>query len=1062
MMRTLSMCLVLTIGLSAGTARADDWPMWRCDAARRGATGETLGDELHLQWTLALPPLVPAWPNEPRLGFDASYEPVVAGQTLVVGCPDDGSVRAFDVVTGTPRWRFYSEGPVRFAPVLNGKHVYAVSDDGYLYCLRLADGALEWKVRGAPDELPDQRQLGNNRLVSHWPARGGPVLADGRLYFAAGIWPTMGVYVLAVDADTGAIRWRNDALGQIDDVRLDHNELGPSGLSPQGYLLIHGDQLLAPNGRSMPAALDRRTGALAYYIQGYRHGDCRVIAADEVGLVGESGVIDLRTGREVGSRWSAAGADAPHAFSSAKADLFEGPMHPYKMFPGCTWRSALRDGVAYGIEAGVVYAYDLRGAGVSEYEAKLGERTLHPWRWDAPLVWKLGSPVPRGGPGMVAMAGDRLYAGDGKGLLAVALPVDGQPARIVWRKDLDAEPTSIIAAAGRLFVVTKAGDTQCYGPQPPQGPPPRVEACPAPIAPSKPASEAARRAVAQLSRAAGADEGYCVLLGVGRGDLLGALLQDTQFNLIGVDESRETIARLREELAAQGVYGSRVELFTGRPAEFHFPPYLANLIVAQDQRAAGFPDSSAARLLDALRPYGGTLCVAAPADQQPAFTQWVAQSGGESPEVQRCDDWAVARRCGPLPGATAWTHECGDAARSYFSRDSGVRAPLSVLWYGDGADYGFWKHKDYGTGVKPQVVDGRLIAFQAHTRLLIAYDVYTGRVLWKQPVDSFTRYVCLHDGIYVAGGNQLRVLDPATGQQRASWLVEIEPGQQPFVADIRVDGELAVVALAAQKVRVIERGLWDSTLLVALDRHTGRTLWRRAAQHRFNNHALAVGDGLVFAIDSLSPIETDRAQRQGATDSATEQPSTILALDGRTGEVRWTHVVPNPYRTYGIGGWTTMRTNDDWLAYAAELGVVIAGKFNRAAAYHADSGERAWDAQLAPGQPWILRGDTAVSQSGQVIDLRTGKPSGEALPLRRGGCNYAVGNEQMILLRNRSVCYVDAQTRESQSLYAVRSGCSNSLIAADGLVSVPNFAYGCICNYPVQTSFAMVHRSEAE
>jgi hypothetical protein len=39
----------------------------------------------------------------------------------------------------------------------------------------------------------------------------------------------------------------------------------------------------------------------------------------------------------------------------------------------------------------------------------------------------------------------------------------------------------------------------------------------------------------------------------------------------------------------------------------------------------------------------------------------------------------------------------------------------------------------------------------------------------------------------------------------------------------------------------------------------------------------------------------------------------------------------------------------------------------------------------------------------------------------------------------------------------VRSGCSNSLVAADGVVSVPNFAVSCICNYPVQTSFAMYH-----
>ena len=427
MIRVLLLSVMLMISFSH-TAHAADWPMWRCDAARRGATSDGLADQLHLQWTLPLTPVTPAWPNEPRLWFDTSYEPVVSGDRLVVGSPIDGSVRACDAATGQERWRFYTEGPVRFAPVLTKERVYAASDDGYLYCLRLADGTLVWKVRGAPDDQPDRRHLGNNRLVSHWPVRGGPVLADGCVYLAAGIWPTMGVYVLAVDAETGAVRWRNGKLTVIENVRLDHNAMETSGLSPQGYLLVHGDVLLVPNGRSLPAGLNRQTGELVYYIQGYRNGDCRVIAGDDVALVGEAGVVDLRTGREVGSRWAAAGTDAPKGFDFARLHLFEGPYHPYKMFPGCTWRSVLADGVAYGLEGGVVYAYDLRRAGVSEYESNNGERVLKPWRWDAPLVWKCGTPEPGLAGGPLLKAGRRLYGCSGKRLLAVTIPDSGQAA----------------------------------------------------------------------------------------------------------------------------------------------------------------------------------------------------------------------------------------------------------------------------------------------------------------------------------------------------------------------------------------------------------------------------------------------------------------------------------------------------------------------------------------------------------------------------------------------------------------------------------------------------------
>ena len=40
-----------------------------------------------------------------------------------------------------------------------------------------------------------------------------------------------------------------------------------------------GDLLVVPNGFSMPAVLDRKTGKLLRYLQGYRRGHCRVAAA---------------------------------------------------------------------------------------------------------------------------------------------------------------------------------------------------------------------------------------------------------------------------------------------------------------------------------------------------------------------------------------------------------------------------------------------------------------------------------------------------------------------------------------------------------------------------------------------------------------------------------------------------------------------------------------------------------------------------------------------------------------------------------------------------------------
>ena len=162
----------------APLASAEDWPMWRGDAQRSGSTATDLPADLHLQWTRELPAPRPAWENEDRLHFDTSYHPVVTGKTLVIASPNDGSVMAFDTDTGSETWRFFTNGPVRLAPVAAGGKVFAGSDDGYLYCLDAKSGEEIWKVRAAPKDRPEYRHLGNGRLVSFWPMRGGPVLSE--------------------------------------------------------------------------------------------------------------------------------------------------------------------------------------------------------------------------------------------------------------------------------------------------------------------------------------------------------------------------------------------------------------------------------------------------------------------------------------------------------------------------------------------------------------------------------------------------------------------------------------------------------------------------------------------------------------------------------------------------------------------------------------------------------------------------------------------------------------------------------------------------------------------
>ncbi len=220
--------------------RAADWPTWRHDANRTAATPAELPAQLHLQWKRILHPPRPAFPNDPRLCFDSSYEPVVMGKTLFVPSMVTDSVTALDTRTGAVRWEFFADGPVRFAPIAWRGKVYFVSDDGHLYCVEAVSGKLVWKARGAPAHLADHKLLGNGRLISRWPARGGPVLAGDVIYFAAGVWPFEGVYVCAVGAETGKLLWRNSQCSFIEKGLIDHGTRRDTGLSPQGYLAVIG------------------------------------------------------------------------------------------------------------------------------------------------------------------------------------------------------------------------------------------------------------------------------------------------------------------------------------------------------------------------------------------------------------------------------------------------------------------------------------------------------------------------------------------------------------------------------------------------------------------------------------------------------------------------------------------------------------------------------------------------------------------------------------------------------------------------------------------------------
>ncbi len=62
-----------------------------------------------------------------------------------------GTVVALDAKTGSKLWEKYLESPVRTSPTAAAERVFAVTNDGQVYCLSGSDGTELWTFRGTPE-----------------------------------------------------------------------------------------------------------------------------------------------------------------------------------------------------------------------------------------------------------------------------------------------------------------------------------------------------------------------------------------------------------------------------------------------------------------------------------------------------------------------------------------------------------------------------------------------------------------------------------------------------------------------------------------------------------------------------------------------------------------------------------------------------------------------------------------------------------------------------------------------------------------------------------------------
>lgn len=1065
----LSICSLAFLTLiSMSVSAADDWPMWRYDAQRSAASGNEIDDGLGLIWKKQFSGRTQAWDDPLNLDlmtYDRIFEPIVMGGRLFVAFNDSDKLVAFDSNSGKKLWTFYTEGPVRLPPVGWQGHVYFTSDDGHLYCVNAADGKLAWKFSGAPNA---QHAIGNRRLTSAWPARGGPVVRDGNVYFAASIWPFMGTFIYALDAKTGEVSWVNDRTGS-QYIKQPHSAPSFAGVAPQGALVATESVLVVPGGRSVPAVFDIKTGELKYF--------------------------ELNAGGK-GTGGSFVAADKNHFYVHTRLK----GTRAFKLGDGVKTafmpnEPVLHDGIVYSAET----AEDVA--------------VIRAYGSDQKVAWEL----PADGSGDLILAGDRLIAAGETAISIIQLPTENQPAKIVSSIPVTNKIERIIVADRKLFAVSADGDLLAFGPSKPSPSKPIATKSSEIESKSKPKSfdiADRDRQIASEMLAVGDASGYAFWYGDCSNPIALAIASKSPFSQFSIIDSDNTaIERTRKLLDSNGLYGD-VTVHHSDAAAFKAPNFVANMVFVD---AAAMDKTSIRSIYDSVRPYGGVMYLLAGSGTQD-WAHLVESMDLEKADVSIGKHGVVVRRVGALPGAADWTHQYGDIANSIKSDDSRVKLPLGILWFGGSSNMDVLPR--HGHGPPEQVVGGRLF-IQGMNRLS-ARDVYTGRVLWKRdfndlgtfdvfydttyddvPLDTKynqvhipganargTNYVVTDDRVYLVEGDICHAIDPATGETIADFrLPTSESGEKEAWGYVGVYKDVLIGGLgfamygkrnglefeSDKKLKASRAGFGSksydraaSTALVGFDRHTGKLLWRIRANHSFWHNGIVAGGGKIYCLDRSPKQIEDAMIRRG---KPKPNDYRIVAIDHKTGDPAW-EIQENIF-----GTWLGYSQQHDLLLQAGARGSdrLYDETDQGMAVYSGSDGSVVWsDDSLEYSGPCILHNDLIItnvnsySVSAGAFYLKTGKPKLVENPLtgrsqpwsitRAYGCNSIIASENLLTFRSGAAGFYDLLTDSGTgNIGGFKSGCTSNLVVANGVLNAPDYTRTCSCAYQNQTSLALVH-----
>ncbi|MBT3201837.1 MAG: PQQ-binding-like beta-propeller repeat protein [Phycisphaerales bacterium] len=172
----------------ATPVKADDWTMYRANAARGGAASSNIPDKLTKKWTISLGGKI--------------TQPIIAGGKMFVASTHTHTIHALSADNGKAIWTYTAGGRIDSSPTIYKSMVLFGCADGWIYCLTAADGKLVWRFRAAPTE-----RLVNayGQVESLWPVHGTILVQNDIIYASAGrsTYLDGGIVLYSIDPASG-------------------------------------------------------------------------------------------------------------------------------------------------------------------------------------------------------------------------------------------------------------------------------------------------------------------------------------------------------------------------------------------------------------------------------------------------------------------------------------------------------------------------------------------------------------------------------------------------------------------------------------------------------------------------------------------------------------------------------------------------------------------------------------------------------------------------------------------------------------------------------------------